>query len=192
MMYIFAPVITLVGLGIFFGLTLAFAAKKFHVQVDPMIEKILSKLPGANCGACGKAGCMGFAQALLAGELDLHSCASAAAENKKDMAAGKKNKLPADIFTRLIDPIIKEIQYSFDLFLHQTGNEGKRPEKIILTGGTAVFPPIAEAIKQAFPMKVFVGDPWARVVYQQGLKTVLDKLGPRMSVAIGLALRGMV
>jgi len=111
---------------------------------------------------------------------------------KADIGRMAVAELPADIFTRLIDPIIKGIQYSFDLFLHQTGNEGKRPEKIILTGGTAVFPPIAEAIKQAFPMKVFVGDPWARVVYQQGLKTVLDKLGPRMSVAIGLALRGMV
>ncbi|MDD5019913.1 MAG: RnfABCDGE type electron transport complex subunit B [Candidatus Omnitrophica bacterium] len=79
-------ILTLSGLGIFFGMVLAYAAKKFHVPVDPMIEKILAKLPGANCGSCGKAGCMGFAQALLAGELDLHSCSVTAAENKKDIA----------------------------------------------------------------------------------------------------------
>jgi Na+-translocating ferredoxin:NAD+ oxidoreductase RNF subunit RnfB len=83
---ILPPIITLVGLGVLFGLTLAYAAKKFHVPVDPLIEKILAKLPGANCGACGKAGCLGFAQALLAGELDIHSCVSAAAENKKSIA----------------------------------------------------------------------------------------------------------
>ncbi|HQP91301.1 MAG TPA: RnfABCDGE type electron transport complex subunit B [Candidatus Omnitrophota bacterium] len=83
---VIASIITLVGLGVIFGLTLAFAAKKFHVPVDPVIEKILAKLPGANCGACGKAGCMGFAQALLAGELDIHSCVSAAQEAKKDIA----------------------------------------------------------------------------------------------------------
>lgn len=80
------PILSLVGLGILFGATLAYAAKKFHVPTDPMIEKILAKLPGANCGACGKAGCRGFAEALLAGELDIHSCASAAAENKKSIA----------------------------------------------------------------------------------------------------------
>ncbi|HAJ56510.1 MAG TPA: electron transporter RnfB [Candidatus Omnitrophica bacterium] len=83
---VLAPIITLVSLGILFGLTLAYAAKKFHVPTDPMIDMILSKLPGANCGACGKAGCMGFAQALLAGELDLHACASVAAENRKSIA----------------------------------------------------------------------------------------------------------
>lgn len=82
-----ASIATLCGLGIFFGLVLAYASKKFHVPVDPTIEKILAKLPGANCGSCGKAGCIGFAQALLAGELDLHSCSVAAAENKKDIAA---------------------------------------------------------------------------------------------------------
>ena len=81
-----APVITLVSLGIFFGLVLAYAAKRFAVPVDPTLSKILEHLPGANCGACGKAGCMGFAQALLAGELDLHSCASVAEENKKTIA----------------------------------------------------------------------------------------------------------
>ncbi len=94
-------------------------------------------------------------------------------------------------FSRLspvVDPLIKEIQYSFDLFLHQTGNEGKKPEKIILTGGASVFPPVIDLIRQAFPIKVFVGDPWARVVYQQELKYLLDSVGPRMSVAIGLAM----
>jgi type IV pilus assembly protein PilM len=111
---------------------------------------------------------------------------------KRDISRIQTDKLPPDLFLRLIDPIIKEIQYSFNLFLHQTGNENKNPEKIILTGGSSVFPAIAEAISEAFPMKVFVGDPWARVVYQQGLKSILNNLGPRMAASIGLALRGIV
>lgn len=111
---------------------------------------------------------------------------------KQDLSKLPGNKIPAEAFMRLIDPIIKEIQYSFDLFLHQTGNENKRPEKIILTGGACLFPPIAEMIRESFSMKVFIGDPWARVVYQQGLKGMLDKIGPRMAGAIGLALRGMI
>ena len=111
---------------------------------------------------------------------------------KYDVTRLGMDKIPTELFARMIEPIVKEIQYSFDLFLHQTGNEGKRPEKIILTGGASVFPPIIQGIRQSFSMKVFVGDPWARVVYQQGLKGTLDKLGPRMSVSIGLALRGMI
>ena len=111
---------------------------------------------------------------------------------KQDLSRVPSGSISSAPFTRLIEPIIKEIQYSFDLFLHQTGNENKRPEKIILTGGACLFPPIAEEIRQAFAMKVFIGDPWARVVYQQGLKKMLDKIGHRMAGAIGLALRGMV
>ncbi len=110
---------------------------------------------------------------------------------KKDVSR-IKNKLNPEIFMPALEPIIKEIEYGFDLFLSQIGNEGKKPEKIILTGGSAVLPFIADEIKKNFDMKVFVGDPWARVVYQEGLKPVLDDIGPRMSVSIGLALRNII
>jgi type IV pilus assembly protein PilM len=110
---------------------------------------------------------------------------------KRDFARNP-HSMPVSIFTPILDPILKEIEYSFDLFLHETGNEGKHPEKIILTGGSAVLPFIVEEIKKKFSMKVFLGDPWARVIYQDGLKSILDDIGPRMSVAIGLALRNIV
>jgi Tfp pilus assembly PilM family ATPase len=97
-----------------------------------------------------------------------------------------------ELFAPIIEPIIKEIQYSFDLYLHQSGNEQKQPEKIILTGGASLFPPIASLIQKSFSVRVFVGDPWARVVYQQELKEIIDTLGPRMAVSIGLALRRII
>ncbi|MEK7084013.1 MAG: pilus assembly protein PilM, partial [Patescibacteria group bacterium] len=100
--------------------------------------------------------------------------------------------VPIEPFLSAIEPMVKEIQYNFDIFLHQSRNEGKRPEKIILTGGLSLFPPIQEYLKQQFQMKVFVGDPWARVVYQDGLRRVLDPIAPRMAVCIGLALRTIV
>ena len=96
------------------------------------------------------------------------------------------------LFNGLIDPILKEIEYSFELYLRQSGNENKRPEKVILTGGIAVLPYLSEIIAEKFKLKCYVGDPWARVVYQDSLKPLLSQLGPRMSVAIGLALRNMV
>lgn len=111
---------------------------------------------------------------------------------KYDMAMMDEKKIPTAIFRNILDPIVKEIQYSFDLYLHQIGNEKKVPEKIILSGGSSVFPPIAHHLRQAFDMKVFVGDPWARVVHQQGMRQLLDDIGPSMGVTIGLAMRNIV
>lgn len=110
---------------------------------------------------------------------------------KKDFSRVDADRIQTQVLDRLFDPVVKEIQYSFDVFLRQNG-EGRRPEKIILTGGSSVIPYIAKRLSDEFQMKSFVGDPWARVVYQDGLKPVLDTNGPRMAVAIGLALRNIL
>ncbi len=107
---------------------------------------------------------------------------------KKDISS-VATTLPHDQFMPFLDPLAKEIQYSFDLYLQQTGNEGKTPEKIILSGGACLFSPVAAYLTETFPMKVFVGDPWARAIYQSGLKPILREIGSRMAVSIGLALR---
>lgn len=115
-----------------------------------------------------------------------------AAQFKIDISRGAGPSIESNVFDALIDPIVKEIQYSVDLFVHQTGNEGKRLDKIVLTGGGSLFPPIRNILSQSFGVNVFIGDPWARVVYQQGMKQVLDDIGPRMAVSIGLAMRNIV
>lgn len=62
---IVAPVLILGCLGFIFGAILSFASKKFHVEVDPRVEKVIDLLPGANCGGCGYPGCAGFAEGLV-------------------------------------------------------------------------------------------------------------------------------
>lgn len=68
------PVVIMSVMGFLFGLGLAFASNIFRVQLDPRIERILGALPGANCGACGKAGCVGLAEAIAKGDVSLTSC----------------------------------------------------------------------------------------------------------------------
>lgn len=68
------PILTLTILGVIFGVGLAIASKKLCVAKDPRIEKIYAKLPGANCGACGQAGCIGFAEALINGTCTIERC----------------------------------------------------------------------------------------------------------------------
>jgi len=59
-------IIILGVMGLAFGVFLAFAAKKFHVEHDTKIDEVLTVLPGTNCGACGYAGCQGYAEAVVA------------------------------------------------------------------------------------------------------------------------------
>ncbi len=85
-MDILAAILTLGGLGILFGAGLAFASKKFCVVVDPRVEKIFSELPGANCGACGMPGCMGFAEGLVHGACSPEKCPVSSDETRRKMA----------------------------------------------------------------------------------------------------------
>lgn len=50
------------------GVLLVVAAKVMAVEENPNFAPIRECLPGANCGACGYAGCDGYANALAAGE----------------------------------------------------------------------------------------------------------------------------
>jgi len=70
-----SALIVLGGLGIIFGIGLAIASRIFHVDVDPKIEKIEECLPGANCGACGYAGCSQYAESIVKDNEDIDLCA---------------------------------------------------------------------------------------------------------------------
>ena len=96
------------------------------------------------------------------------------------------------LFGSLVEPIAKEIDLSLQLFYRQLGDKGERPQKIILTGGSAFLPYLTDYITEKFDIKTFIGDPWARVVHQQAIRPLLQDIGPRMSVAIGLALRNVL
>ena len=62
---IIMPVLIIGGLGLLFGALLAFASMVFAVEQDDRIDKIVEVLPGANCGACGFAGCSAYASAVV-------------------------------------------------------------------------------------------------------------------------------
>lgn len=63
------------GIGAVLGAVLAYAAKVFHVAVDPKAEQIVAALPGVNCGACGFAGCTGYADAIVNANAQVNMCA---------------------------------------------------------------------------------------------------------------------
>ena len=85
-MEILIPIITLGTLGLFFGLGLSLASKKFCVKTDPRQEKVLDKLPGSNCGACGQAGCTGFSESLIKGDCSVDNCPVMKQDQRKEVA----------------------------------------------------------------------------------------------------------
>jgi len=86
-MEILIPILTLGLLGVIFGVGLAIASKRLAVEVDPRLEQIQGLLPGSNCGACGGAGCFGFAESVLSGKLPVAACRVSAEEVKKKIAS---------------------------------------------------------------------------------------------------------
>lgn len=62
------------GVGLFIGLFLGVAGKKFAVEVDEKEIKVREELPGNNCGGCGYPGCDGLAAAIAKGEAPVNAC----------------------------------------------------------------------------------------------------------------------
>ncbi len=88
-------------------------------------------------------------------------------------------------------PLVNEIRFAFQLYASMELALIKKVEKIVVTGGSSHLPHLTEYLAQTLNLNVYRGDPWARVVYPQDLGSVLEEIGPRMSVAIGLAMREM-
>jgi electron transport complex protein RnfB len=98
---ILTSVAILGGVGLFFGTLIALANAKLKVWEDPRIGAVEEALPGANCGACGLAGCRAFAEAAVNGVVAPAGCTVMGEEDRLDVAAllgvsaGEANKLVA-------------------------------------------------------------------------------------------------
>jgi len=79
--------LTLGVLGLIFGISLAVASKIFYVKIDERVEKVLSALPDLNCGACGYAGCMKYASAVVNENAVINLCAPGGHQVAEEISA---------------------------------------------------------------------------------------------------------
>ena len=77
--------VTLGGLGLAVGVMLIAASKMFKVEVNPLVEEVVEVLPGANCGACGFAGCADFAERVVDESAPIDGCPVGGFETAKDI-----------------------------------------------------------------------------------------------------------
>ena len=69
-----AAIVSLTIMGLAIGFSLGFAAKRFKVEADPLVDEIESLLPSSNCGQCGYPGCAPAAEALAKGDALVTLC----------------------------------------------------------------------------------------------------------------------
>lgn len=86
-MLILIAILVLGVMGLIFAGLLGFAADYFRVEEDPRIGKVLAVLPGANCGACGLAGCRDYSEKLVLGEAGPSACTAGGATVAEAIAA---------------------------------------------------------------------------------------------------------
>jgi electron transport complex protein RnfB len=83
---IIIPFCVMGALGLAMAVGLGLAAMKFAVEVDPRIELVNGVLPGANCGACGFAGCVNYAKAVVEGKAKANVCTAGGETAAKQIA----------------------------------------------------------------------------------------------------------
>lgn len=84
---ILIAIATMGGLGFVFAGALAIADRKLSVEENPLIGLISDILPGANCGACGKAGCYDFSVHVVDGSVGPNGCPVGGQDVANDIAA---------------------------------------------------------------------------------------------------------
>ena len=56
------------------GLGLGWAARRFRVESDPVVDQINQILPQTQCGQCSYPGCRPYAEAIAAGTAEINQC----------------------------------------------------------------------------------------------------------------------
>ena len=69
-----AAILSITILGSLFGLGLGWAARKFRVDSDPVVDQIDAILPQTQCGQCNYPGCRPYAEAIASGEAGINQC----------------------------------------------------------------------------------------------------------------------
>lgn len=83
---ILTPLLVVAVIGLAAGVLLALAEKFFGFKEEEKTVKIRECLPGANCGACGFAGCDSYARALAEGKAEPNLCIPGAESVAKQLS----------------------------------------------------------------------------------------------------------
>lgn len=90
---ILIAILVMVVLGFVLGLMVSFFLSKFKVEEDHRIDDLVNLLPGANCGACGYAGCHDYAKSILDKKAGADGCKVIKGEAKEKLQTYVKDNV---------------------------------------------------------------------------------------------------
>ena len=91
-----------------------------------------------------------------------------------------------EIINSVLEVVLVEVKKIIDTY---QSKYNKKIEKCILTGGGFELAGSVDYFNNELSLDISLGDPFARVIYPSLLKPIMKKLGPSLSVAVGLAMR---
>ena len=94
-------------LALLFGLLLGYAAVRFRVETDPIVEKLDALLPQTQCGQCGYPGCRPYAEAIANGDV-INKCVPGGEPTIKRIAELMGVEVPVD---GPVEPPIKKVAF---------------------------------------------------------------------------------
>lgn len=93
-----------------------------------------------------------------------------------------------DLMLPIADYFGSEISRAVAIYKEKTGKDIKR---IIIAGGTANLPGLADYLSQTLNLSVERAWPFEGIKYQPFLEPLLKEIGPSLAVAVGLAKKGL-
>lgn len=89
----------------------------------------------------------------------------------------------------LMPSVQKLVDETKKIFSQYFGEEKEKIDKIILSGGNASMPGLHQLFNQSFNVTTEVANPFLGLSFPPGLETILKKIGPEFTIAVGVALR---
>ncbi|MBI2635294.1 MAG: type IV pilus assembly protein PilM [Parcubacteria group bacterium] len=94
----------------------------------------------------------------------------------------------AAVLIPLLDTVALAIKNIIEIYFTKTK---KKIERLIIYGGAAKMPGLAEYFEGQLKIDVAAGDPFSRIAYPPNFKPIIDEIGHEFTVAAGLALRSL-
>ena len=95
-----------------------------------------------------------------------------------------------DVIAPFINMTVNHLRFDLRMFTNTPNNI--QVEKVILTGGCQLLPDLAEQLSTELDLKVEVADPFSGFEYtNESDKILLNEVGVKYMIALGLALRGV-
>jgi len=110
------------------------------------------------------------------------------AENLKQ-GHGEAADSVAGILQTVSESVLMEVQKTFDFFKATTSED--RIDRVVLSGGSARIPGLAEAMSERFDSRVEIFNPFQTVTYnpKDFEAEFLEEVGPACAIGVGLAMR---